>query len=346
MKRADDHRQRRHYRQRQIAVRRHQRTGQQERHACHPTQARADRKHQPGQAAQQPRRGQQREQPAARARPAHRRQQREHDHHRQVGRRESQMGDTVINRAKSRRDQMRFGARAAEAQQHDRGGDAAATCASRSVFHGRHLKARAEEEHSGHRHRRAGHTKDDPACRPAMDQTDANADAVEAARGHHEAHAVKQAALTGGQLRAVRVPVEDGENSNDDRRDPQGRAFLREHHRPEHQRGQSDADLDAGERNAEQSHHCAQRHHHRESDRQKPYRRSTELRTPQSDRDHRQHMIPARDRVMKAAHKAGRLPGLDVRPRARRRGERRQQHEPGNGLVRSRLHARDLGFIG
>jgi hypothetical protein len=79
-----------------------------------------------------------------------------------------------------------------------------------------------------------------------MDQSDANADAVEAARSHYEAHAIQQATLTGRQLGAVRVPMEDGEESDDARRDPQCRAFLSQHHRAEHDRGQSDANLDTG----------------------------------------------------------------------------------------------------
>ena len=79
-----------------------------------------------------------------------------------------------------------------------------------------------EEEHAAQRHPRAGDTQQCPSPPEAVDRADADPERVQAAGRHHEAHAVEQRALPRGQLGAVRVAVEDREDS--DERAPPRRA--------------------------------------------------------------------------------------------------------------------------
>ena len=86
----------------------------------------------------------------------------------------------------------------------------------------------------------------------------------------------------------------------------------------EQHRRERDADLDAGQRHAEEPEHAAERHHHRERHRQQPHRRRAELRAPQADRDHREHVVEPGERMAKTGEEAARLPALSCAPAPRR----------------------------
>ena len=157
----------------------------------------------------------------------------------------------------------------------------------------------------------------DAAPAPAVDHADGDADAVQRARRHHEPDAVEEAARARRQLGAVGVAVEDREEADDCRRRPQRRPPLGEHGEPEHDARERDADLDAGQRHAHEPEHAAEGHHHRERHRQQPHRRRAELRAPQADRHHRQHVVEAGDRVVESGEQALGAALLGVRPRER-----------------------------
>ena len=82
-----------------------------------------------------------------------------------------------------------------------------------------------------------------------------------------------------------------------------------------------------GSGNAEQAEESAERHHERKRHGQEPDRGRAELRAPQSDRDHREHVIEPRHRVQESGEETGRLPRA-ARGRApatpRTRGRRRR----------------------
>jgi hypothetical protein len=90
---------------------------------------------------------------------------------------------------------------------------------------------------------------------------------------------------------AVRVAVEDRERADERGRERERRPPLERDRGAEQDRRRSDADFGAGEVYADEAEKSAECHHERECDRQHPQRRRTELRTPQSDRDHRRDVV-------------------------------------------------------
>ena len=132
---------------------------------------------------------------------------------------------------------------------------------------------------------------------PSMHCADADSERVQASSSHHESHAVEQRALAGRKFGSVRVAVEDREEPDQRRR--------------RHASGGRTSNITAapsriaerampysipGKRHAHQPQHSAESHHHGKRHRQQPNRRRAELRAPQADRDHRQHVIKSRDR--------------------------------------------------
>ena len=79
-----------------------------------------------------------------------------------------------------------------------------------------------------------------------------------------------------------------------------GSAHLARDHRAEDEDRDGDADLDRRQRHAGDAHDPADRHHRREDDRQRDDQRPAEERPPQPDRDHRQQMVEAAERMEKA----------------------------------------------
>ena len=135
---------------------------------------------------------------------------------------------------------------------------------------------------------------------------------VQTSGRNDEAHAVKQRALAGRQFGSVRVSVEDGEEANQRRRNTQRRANFEHYGSTKKNRRESDSILDSRQRHSHQSKHSAESHHHGKRDRQNPNRRRAELRAPQTDRNHRQHVIESRDRMAKAGQESDGLAFLRV----------------------------------
>ena len=95
----------------------------------------------------------------------------------------------------------------------------------------------------------------------------------------------------GRQLGAVRVAVEDREERDDRRGDRERRLRFAGNHQTKEQRRESNPDLNAGERDADETDESAHGHHHRERHRQQPDGGRAELRAPQADGDHREHVV-------------------------------------------------------
>src|SRR5262249_43989816 len=72
--------------------------------------------------------------------------------------------------------------------------------------------------------------------------------------------------------------------------------------------------------------HAAEGHHHREGDGEQPHGGLTELRAPQTHRDHRDDVIETGDGMSQAAGEAERLPAARVRERRGRRDEHQREH--------------------
>ena len=85
------------------------------------------------------------------------------------------------------------------------------------------------------------------------------------------------------------------------------------HHEPEQHRGKRDPDLDAGQRDPEETEKTPECHHHGEGYGQQPHGGWAQLRTPQADRDHGQHVVEPGDRVTQSGQEPLRLALLDVR---------------------------------
>ena len=105
------------------------------------------------------------------------------------------------------------------------------------------------------------------------------------------------------------------------------------------------ADLDAGQRHADQAEHAAEGHHHRERDGQQPDRRRAELRAPEPDRDHRQHVVEAGDRVAQAGEEALRA-ALPRRGRRRARGQQRDARAKARTAARTPARAARAARVG
>jgi hypothetical protein len=159
----------------------------------------------------------------------------------------------------------------------------------------------------------------------AIHLADGDADAVEAAGRGDEADAVGEPALTGRQLGAVRVAVEDREEADQNGRHDERRLGRARHHHAEQNGRQRHGDLHARERDADQAEETAEGHDHRERHRQQPDRRLPQLGAPHADADHRQHVIQAGHRMTHTRHEALRLALLRVRHRGARRGENEQR---------------------
>ena len=179
---------------------------------------------------------------------------------------------------------------------------------------GRGLRDRRQREHAFHagpldRHA-ALHRKNIPppatavpaarsSWRPhgrTVDGADADAQRVQAAGRDDEADAVEQRALPRRQLGAVRVAVEDRERADDQRRDHAAAAAARRRP-PRRARSPTRRCRTRRRELARRASRAAPpRHHERKRHRQHPDRRCAELRAPQPDGDHREHVVEAGQR--------------------------------------------------
>src|SRR6516225_462820 len=158
-----------------------------------------------------------------------------------------------------------------------------------------------------------------------MDETYGNPGRMQETGCDHKTDAVEHTACTQRQFCPVRVPMSNGKEADNYCGDPQLRTRLAEHSEPQRQSRQRDAQFDPWELDPHQPHHAAERHDHWENYRQNPDRRSAKLRAPHPYRNHRQDMVPAGNRMLKAAHKPYRLTAPLV---SKSRERIKQQKEP------------------
>ncbi len=98
-----------------------------------------------------------------------------------------------------------------------------------------------------------------------------------------------------GQLRTVGVTVENGEDADEDRGERKFRMRFAGHHQAKEQRRESDTDLDAGKLQSDERQHPPKRHDHWEYHWKNPERGIAHLRSPQTNRDHRENVIDPGD---------------------------------------------------
>ena len=161
-----------------------------------------------------------------------------------------------------------------------------------------------------------------------MGDTDSDPDPMKTSGGHHEAHAVEQGVFARGQLRSVRVAMEDPEEADQARCHPHGGPRLEGDHDAQEDGRERNPHLGARERHPEEAEEPAEGHDHREDHRQEPDRGGAELRAPQTDGDHGENVIEAGDRVLQPGQEAGGLPGLLVSP-GRDRGQQQEERQQG-----------------
>ncbi len=140
--------------------------------------------------------------------------------------------------------------------------------------------------------------------RPLRQKAEADTGEMKQARGNHKAERIGDSIGAFRQFGAMRMAVEDREDADEDRGDPQIGFCGQRHHQAEHDRRHRDPDLDAGQGNAENAEHAAHSHHQRKHHRQDQHRRHAEKRAPQSYRQHRRDMIGAEQRMRESAGKA------------------------------------------
>ena len=97
------------------------------------------------------------------------------------------------------------------------------------------------------------------------------------------------------------VSVEDREGADERDGRPEWRTRREDHHQAEHDAGQRDAGLDAGQRHAGDAGGAAERHDQREDHRQQPDGGGAQDAAPKTDGDHRHHVVGPGDRVQQAA---------------------------------------------
>ena len=155
---------------------------------------------------------------------------------------------------------------------------------------------------------------------------------MESAGGDNEPEAVHQAVLAGRELRPVRMAVADGEGYHEHPRGHERGLFFEGHHQPQQEDRERDADLNAGYVDADQTQEPAGGHHHRKGHGEQPDRGRAELRAPEADRDHRQHVVQTRHRMQQPIQEPLGLTFLDVREGRRRAREERQTGRDGGPL--------------
>jgi hypothetical protein len=152
---------------------------------------------------------------------------------------------------------------------------------------------------------------------------------VQQAGGDHEGQAEQQGVAAGRQFDAMGMAVEHREGGHDQSRHPERRPEFEQHHQAHHQTRDRDADLHAGDGNAQQAEQPPEGHHHREGHRQHPERWRPEYGPPEPHGHHRHHVIEARDWVQEPRHEAAAMAGVGMGP-----GRRRRQGHCGKGKGR------------
>ena len=93
----------------------------------------------------------------------------------------------------------------------------------------------------------------------------------------------------------MRVAMEDGEDPDQQRGHDERSAHLEHHRGAEQNGGRSDPVLDTRNRHTHEPEHSTHGHDQRKRNRQHPDGGSAKLRAPQTDSDHRQHVVETRN---------------------------------------------------
>ena len=134
-----------------------------------------------------------------------------------------------------------------------------------------------------------------PSPAPAVHGADADAQRMQAAGRDHEAHAVEQCALAWRQLGAMGMTVEDGKAPDHQRRDDQRRAQLEGDGGAQHDGRCGNAVPRRPAAAAPETRACRPAPSPSETPRGRTQiAGSAQLRAPQADGDHREHMVQAR----------------------------------------------------
>jgi colanic acid/amylovoran biosynthesis protein len=174
-------------------------------------------------------------------------------------------------------------------------GRAAMAAPARVGVHGE----RAEGDGGARRAQRRG------APEAAQQEREADADDVEGGRRDDEARGIAERRGGGRQLEPVGVAVKDREHCDDRDRRGERQGGAPGDRQAQHQHRGENAALDAGQRDTAQRCRGAGDHGEHEGAGQRPSRAAAELRRPQADRDHRQHMVEAAERMQEALGRAG-----------------------------------------
>ena len=150
-----------------------------------------------------------------------------------------------------------------------------------------------------------------------MRSTDENSKPVQTPGGDDEPDTVHHGALPRREFSSVRVAVKYGKRPDDNRRQREIELGFHRDDDAQQERRCRDADFDARYGYTNQAKETAEGHHDREGNGKQPKRGWTELRAPKPDRNHRQHMVKARDWVPKSAEEPLRLTILNVRHHGR-----------------------------
>src|SRR5262249_23676459 len=109
---------------------------------------------------------------------------------------------------------------------------------------------------------------------------------MEEPRRHYEAKRKRHRVTTPWQLSATSVTMKDREGPDHNSGDPDRRPRRQRYHETKCDRRHRDADLHAGQAEAENAEHAAACHYQRKHDRQDPDRARPEEGTPQSAPQH------------------------------------------------------------
>jgi hypothetical protein len=149
------------------------------------------------------------------------------------------------------------------------------------------------EQESARRDCHAGEPRQDHGSAPTRQDAGRGPDKVQQDRRKQEADGIGEGVRRGRQLGAVRVTVEDGEQRDCTRDDPCRRPQREGNREAQHDRRQGDSRLDRGHADASRCDGGTTCHRQRKQEEQAPHRAAAEQHRPETDRHHREEMIPA-----------------------------------------------------
>ena len=173
---------------------------------------------------------------------------------------------------------------------------------------------------------------------------------MEQTRGEDEPDRVSQRVGRIRQFRAVRVAVENGEDSDKHPGDPQRRPGGEGYRQPKEHTRERNACLRTRQRHAQNAQRAAEGHHHRKDHRQQPHGRSAEIRAPQTHGHHGDDVVQASERMQEATDESADPAFLRVGTGhgGHQEQQRKDGHLPSADREKSgfRFHGRKFGWHG